>query len=567
MGVEHSKVRDHNDGAINVSMKRPKPHRMKDRVRLSKSKGVKFRGNTDVTSLDQLITDQKWQKALNRIATHPKEVTMDHRVEIFGMECKVLPLHLACALKAPVEVVNALLRADKDARSASVPVTSMSTKKRSGIDPLQPLQSNKQSISPSPTPTNQRRKQLEIVRYPKCLSWEESVIPSHADEYSGQTDSHGNPIALQLTRDGGVVKSHISSPSSTGLSSTENLDRYFNFNQPSHPSEYIENFLPIHIACFFRAQCQVIQILIAANPAGVKLKNMWGMLPIHIVCSNLFAQLSPVAATGDVMSHQLAILSKITTSGTENYKWNMTDVVSLLVSEYHQSVNIPSSNALWMTPVGYASDNINNAKVREEVIYIMRRRDDARETSPTASTGAMEPCLPIHVACKSRAPKELVMALIEDFPEGVHTLDRNGALPLHLACQHHAPLDSIRALLRAYPNGASARDHSGLLPIHLACTGNASLSVVEALLRAYPEGREMKDYNGHTPLTYLESSSCKQSLGLVTLLNHEPRQRGRKSSVPVTTNEDFTSYKGMMEEEWIVEALKGDLGGTDSVQY
>jgi len=81
-------------------------------------------------------------------------------------------------------------------------------------------------------------------------------------------------------------------------------------------------------------------------------------------------------------------------------------------------------------------------------------------------------------------------------------------LPLHAAIIIGAPLQLVVAILNQYPNAARRKDLNGSLPIHLAVCSisiypNAD-EVMKYLLIAYPESKGVKDMNGHTPIKLLQ---------------------------------------------------------------
>ena len=68
-----------------------------------------------------------------------------------------------------------------------------------------------------------------------------------------------------------------------------------------------------------------------------------------------------------------------------------------------------------------------------------------------------------------RAPKDAIEALALANPDGVKAKETSfKRLPLHIACQSHAPADMVAALLSFYPQGAADTDVLGRLPLHYA---------------------------------------------------------------------------------------------------
>ncbi len=80
------------------------------------------------------------------------------------------------------------------------------------------------------------------------------------------------------------------------------------------------------------------------------------------------------------------------------------------------------------------------------------------------------------------------------------------ALPLHAALVFGAPDDMVMKILNSYPNAARGRDVKGRLPIHLAFEHNASAAVVAAIIEVFPRGFFASDKKDKTPLDYVNAN-------------------------------------------------------------
>lgn len=165
--------------------------------------------------------------------------------------------------------------------------------------------------------------------------------------------------------------------------------------------------------------------------------------------------------------------------------------------------------------------------------------------------------LPIHQACETKAPSEVVKALIAAYPDSLMLKDSAGNLPLHLACRERASKSVIGALLTEEPNAAKVKDGEGRLPIHLAsrqgisvqiidsliicyyrgskttddyellpihwaCAQNASPELVQRLLRANPDAIDVKDKWGRTPLSLAQASTNPHKEAVIDALHKDP---------------------------------------------
>jgi len=379
-----------------------------------------------------------------------------------------------------------------------------------------------------------------------------------------------NYYALQITPSGEVKQI-----CPTGKSSRSRRDFQSPFVHASASKSHLEDhapcqsamaddFLPIHIACLYRSSPGVIALLIKCYPEGVEQKNKWGMLPIHIICSNYSLDPPPITASkmvDDFTTKQyLNNLYSGSMEGEE--RWEMASAVEMLVTSYPQSVNIPSDNIEWYTPLEYAMRNLPRGHDREEITNVLKRtqensvsgvscdgqslssslsdskasnRSNERKAfsisncpllysyittkqweravdkvakSPEEASYWVEdtdyPRLPIHLACSNAAPRDLIQALLDAYPEGCMAKEGSGSYPLHLACDNALPLETVITLLANYPKATRIKDEIGRLPLHLACASGAELSIVKVLIDAYPGSCSMKDYNGHTALTYVD---------------------------------------------------------------
>ena len=70
----------------------------------------KIKAVGDKGSLINLIARQDWQQVLVRTSTHPHELHRLQKVRLFGVNRMLLPLHLACAMKPPIQAIDLMLK-------------------------------------------------------------------------------------------------------------------------------------------------------------------------------------------------------------------------------------------------------------------------------------------------------------------------------------------------------------------------------------------------------------------------------------------------------------------------
>ena len=107
--------------------------------------------------------------------------------------------------------------------------------------------------------------------------------------------------------------------------------------------------------------------------------------------------------------------------------------------------------------------------------------------------------LPLHEACNSGAPFQVVQTLHRCYLTGIQKKGFCGRLPLHYASYNKPSLHVIKFLLRHYPDGASKFDDDGRLPLHLAVVRNAPKQAIQELISAYPKSLTVSNQFGNTP--------------------------------------------------------------------
>lgn len=76
--------------------------------------------------------------------------------------------------------------------------------------------------------------------------------------------------------------------------------------------------------------------------------------------------------------------------------------------------------------------------------------------------------LPLHAAICLKAPKEVLLQLLNAYPQGVSSADDQGMLPLHLALRNDEVDNTfLLRLLNMYPNGIQIRDKRGRVPLEM----------------------------------------------------------------------------------------------------
>lgn len=131
--------------------------------------------------------------------------------------------------------------------------------------------------------------------------------------------------------------------------------------------------------------------------------------------------------------------------------------------------------------------------------------------------------LPIHVACREGASKEVIESILNsDQYESAKVADCEGRLPLHLAAGNkNVSVKTIQDLVRVNERATRTPDDFKLLPLHWACSKNASPRVIETIIQAYPYAVEVEDAWGRTPLALAKTSKNPEKAHVVELLSRD----------------------------------------------
>ena len=132
----------------------------------------------------------------------------------------------------------------------------------------------------------------------------------------------------------------------------------------------------------------------------------------------------------------------------------------------------------------------------------------------------MQSNLPIHLALKFQAHEDLIVALVDAYPEALTLTDEKGRTPLHLACllKTKSALSVVNYLLDRYPGAAKHRDNRSKVPLHLALKFQAHEDIIMTLINAYPEALKLADGKGRMPLHLACFLKTKSALPVVNYL-------------------------------------------------
>ena len=122
MGAELSTVShaESNNNDVNQPTSTMKPNKVK--------KNNYF--HSKPSHLVDLIVNKDWQSVINRCTSHPKDIFVTQKIRLYGVDRKILPLHIACAMRPPVEIISMLLKPDQVNNMSTVKTPMKNAKKK-----------------------------------------------------------------------------------------------------------------------------------------------------------------------------------------------------------------------------------------------------------------------------------------------------------------------------------------------------------------------------------------------------------------------------------------------------
>ncbi|KAL3944375.1 MAG: hypothetical protein SGBAC_001539 [Bacillariaceae sp.] len=128
----------------------------------------------------------------------------------------------------------------------------------------------------------------------------------------------------------------------------------------------------------------------------------------------------------------------------------------------------------------------------------------------------------LHHACNRRCPyPDVVEALITAYPDAVLQDEDKGWLPLHYACRFKAPKDVVRLLIHMYADkgklAVNRLDRQGRTPLYYAVRYDAPPGVVGLLLEVDATAVLEEDQNADSPLALVWDAWAEKMEGKRTL--------------------------------------------------
>jgi len=317
--------------------------------------------------------------------------------------------------------------------------------------------------------------------------------------------------------------------------------------------------LPIHLACENGATKSSLQSLLAAYPDSARCKTKEGQLPLHCACRSTYMHRS----VEDEQAFQVLLQAYPESARIKDYSGktsidymnenahpNKRAILKLLekspaqwvspcatnngrpVPNYgpqHQSTSTMqqqyNNTTEYMAPETVTQSELYSAVLRQDweraISLVIRRPADAGVwyTMQDGNHTTWYRSLPIHEACKLNPSFECIKALLLAY-NATYEVDSHHCLPIHHVCEHGVSDVRVAKLLLKLNKGSTRTpDHHGMLPLHLAAWGGQiSEDVVDLLLKIHAPAIRVRDRRGRTPVQIAQRRNNMRMLNV--LVNH-----------------------------------------------
>jgi len=481
------------------------------------------------TQLYKFIEGKQWDKAINRIESHPEEVkTWVFRRESSNpkkIRWRLLPIHATCIFRSPLAVIEALVSCYSDGAQMKddqdmLPLHLACRNGASKGVVLTLLYAFPESM----TVTDRKgRTPSELVGASSSQNREAVIIAlkrfAEEGEEGGATQSggrdRGKPEVNEVDYDNRTVLFRLILKKDWNGA----CQRCESF--PEEASTWINTkgfhgnlrFLPLHKVCVLSPPMGVAEALISAYPDGAKSKDQDGWLPIHCACFYGASQA----------------------------------IISALIQAYPNCASNKDDEG--RTPLHYASlkcatENVVGCLLRANPKAAVSKDDEGR--------------LPIHHACSKGAPDGSIEALLKVSSKGAQSKDDQGRLPLHHACRKNASVRVVKTLLTIYVKAAHVKDDQEKLSIHYACQNGADVEIIELLMKSNPESLNSKNGFGYTPLEEAKAMANENIINAI-----EAFQKENALPDPVDNEEQLQTTVVQLTSR--VQYLEGLLGEVSKI--
>jgi len=223
--------------------------------------------------------------------------------------------------------------------------------------------------------------------------------------------------------------------------------------------------LPLHLAILHGAPHYLIKEIVKRYKDGCSVALGDGMMPLESACGY------PKKGSREGVDYL-----------RDDTDWE--NVILLLMKENPAAIDCTSENTA-----------LHLVLEHNPSLKLVQRMIELHQTSKTSSTSSRSMRAATNKKKKTRNKKKCLLKM----------KDVQGQLPLHVAVEHVASADVVLKIIQSYPEATRCRrqEHDKSLPLHCAVSFGCSGSVLTQIIRAFPDALSQKEQSGNTPLHLL----------------------------------------------------------------
>lgn len=303
--------------------------------------------------------------------------------------------------------------------------------------------------------------------------------------------------------------------------------------------------LPVHVLLHSSSSgntlIEALRPMLALHQEAIKQKDSEGDLPLHIAISKSI----------HITTQEITYLMESYTDAITAFNSKGQSAISLILSSNYSiheqsqllqlSIDLNPKTAVSICAEfgifsGYYLLHLlsqNRAFDLENIVeYVIR------VSKTSAEMKSKDGDLPIHVALTFNAPLALIKALVDAFPQGLRTKNREKILALHSAVRQENISDQIIIkLLEVHPEATYTYDNEKNYPLHLAICSCKSSSLINSFLDLSPGALKMLDTFKNYPLhCILEQSSSYPVDLILRIISQYPeavKQTNMRGELPI----------------------------------
>ncbi len=248
-----------------------------------------------------------------------------------------------------------------------------------------------------------------------------------------------------------------------------------------------DGYLPLHFACAneTRVQYEDIKVLLDAFPDGAKvLTKQKHKSPLYLAAAGAPARVLDMLIKANPEALQLKELEASFTPlhlAVFKAKSSNTESIATLVAAWKEGAAVSSSSE--DLPLHFVRSGTSAATAE----VLLRANPSAREAVND------EGRLPLHRASYNAAAKNVVSLLLSE--AAAKTQDKAKMLPLHCACTENL-LEVVVLLLDTFPQGIEHQDRNNVAPLGTACESSYKGDIIKLLVQRYPRAASIAALNG-----------------------------------------------------------------------